>query len=457
MTEETPKEVPVDQAVKTEAPEIVQPAVDAGKTEAPPQSGGEKSPADLLSAENRGLWDRMSAGGKKLAGQIYEKLYQIPGVNRIVGKLEIAYNQFGMNSSEASVAGLRNEIAGSEAKLKAFHASRQEIAAVVEDFKARNVPGVELLVTKIGEIDRQKDSILAHREQLISQADEEGKKFKSFNENRDRVADKLIGHFNEKLDVAGKEIEKLESSRDEVDLLITVAEVQHADQLAKLGDIEQKKGRVEQALRLAGMSETEIRQFEGVKVLEGFLKQGRDNIESEKKNLAMRQANIEAGIIRAKADADSYKGRRDEFARIKEGKPKPVKSEAETRKEEKGEVEPKPSEAKPGDSGATKGGQTEGVPIRIEEENFERQTINTYVSQWNQYLPDKYGSENVPAGEMVSLSGFLRTTRLSGDFVIGFEDFKKILEKFYRYQKKPNEKLSEHLADFYTDRIKAKK
>ncbi len=58
------------------------------------QSYSESYINSFLSNENKSFFEKMSDKGIKIAGRVYKGLYDIPIINRVVGKLEIAYNQF---------------------------------------------------------------------------------------------------------------------------------------------------------------------------------------------------------------------------------------------------------------------------------------------------------------------------------------------------------------------------
>lgn len=398
----------------------------------------------LLSEENQSFLGRMSEGGKKIASQVYEGLYKIPGVNRLVGKLEIAYNQFWVDKHEEKAVQFKNKMDGLDLKAGAFEQSKKEIESVIENLKQQNIPGVESLQLKVKVIDQQKINLLNEKNKIQSKFEARENKAKLYTNERDRVADKLIGRYNEKLEPMEKELENLQTSKDQVDLVVAVTEVKHKEQIAKLDDIEKKKTQVEEALRRTGMSEKEIKKSEAVKTLEGFLNQGRESIRTEKENLTRRKAEINAKIAKVDAKANPYRDKREEFARVKEGRPLKINVPTRERgREFKGTEE------------TTSHTRMEAETEETIEEDKERLKILDYISGWNSYLQEKYGKK--PPGEMIDQKDFLESTRLSAEHKLDFKDFKNILATYYKFRKIPADKLNEDIDKFFAEKIKVEK
>lgn len=405
MSSEKPPTTPTPESTE-EKPKIPTPetATGGGTEEFKENKSQEtaETASAFLSSENQSFWGRMSEGGKKIASQAYEGLYKIPGVNRVVGKMEIAYNQFWIDRHEEKSVEFKNKMDGLGLKSEAFEQSKKEIESVIENLRQQNIPGVESLELKVKVIDQQKINLLNEKDKIQSKFEARENKTKLYTNERDRVADKLIGRYNEKLEPMEKELENLQTCKDQADLVIAVTEVKHKEQIAKLDDIEKRKTQVEEALRRTGMSEKEIRKFEAVKTLEGFLSQGRENIRTEKENLARRKAEINAKIAKVDAKANPYRDKREEFARVKEDK--------------------------------------------------ERLKTSDYVSGWNSYLQEKYGKK-LP-GELIDPKDFLRSTRLSAEHKLDFKDFKNILTKYYKFRKIPADKLNKSIDKFFAEKIK---
>jgi len=447
----------------TPTPEQEKPKASAPETknrekfEAETKEGATEKTAEFLNSDNQGFFNRMSEGGKNIANRVYEGLYEIPGVNRVVGKLEIAYNQFWLDRHEEKALKSKNKMDGLDLKIGLFGQSKKEIESVIENLKQQNIPGVESLQLKLKNMDRQKTDLLNEKDRTQTKFEERENKMKLYANERDRVADKLIGRYNEKLKPMEKELENLQTYKDQTDLLIAVTEVRHKEQIAKLGDIEKRKTQVEEALRRTGMSEKEIRKFEAVKTLEGFLAQGRKEIKIEKENLTQKKTEINERIAKVDAKANPYRDKREEFARVKEGRP--LKMDMETRKrgkEFKGEEEAR-AHTRRGGSEAVYAAEepTREVKVEAAEKDKERLKTSSYISGWNAYLQEKYGKD--ASKELIDSRDFSRETKLSGDYELGFEDFKNILAKYYKFRKMPTDKLNRSIDSFFEEKIKAGK
>ena len=414
----------------------------------------------FLNSENQSFLGRMSEGGKKFAGQVYEGLYKIPGVNRVVGKLEIAYNQFWIDKHEEKAVDFKNKMDGFDLKAGAFDQSIKEIESVIQDLRSQNIPGVESLELKIKVIDQQKIDLLNEKDKAQSKFEARENKVKLYTNERDRVADKLIGRYNEKLEPKEKELENLQTCKDQVDLVVAETEIKHKEQIAKLDGIEKRKTQVEEALRRVGMSEKEIGKFEAVKTLAGFLAEGREKIRLEKENLAQRKAKINEKIAKVDAKANPYRDKREEFARVKEGRPIKIEVAARERGREFKGTEETASHTRAENSGYEsprtyeQGSSVETEEETIEEDKERLETLD-YVSGWNAYLQEKYGKE-LP-GELINPVDFLRSMRLLADHKLDFKDFKNILTKYYKFRKIPADKLNESIDKFFADKIKVDK
>ena len=420
--------------------------------------GLDKETKGCLKKENKEIFSKMSEGGKNIANQVYESLYKIPGVNRVVGKLEIAYNQFWMNKHEKKVIEFKNKMENLNLRASAFDQSKKEIESVIEKLKQQRFSGIESLQLKLKEIDQEKAELFNKKDKMQSKFEYRDNKKKLYTNERDRVADKLIGRYNEKLEPMEKELENLQTYKDQTDLLIAVTEVKHKEQITKLGNIEKRKTQVEEALRRTGMSEKEIRKFEAVKTFKEFLASGREKIRIEKENLAQKKAEINKKIAKVDSKANPYRDKREEFVRVKEGRP--LKMEVETRKrgeEFKGEEEVK---AHPRGEGIETVGTGEEAMSReleqeTEEENKERLEVQSYISQWNVYLEKEYGKN--ASRELIDGNEFLKKTGFSENNKLDFNDFKNILEKYYKVKKVPRDKFSKSIDKFFEKKIKVVK
>lgn len=395
--------------------------------------------SNFLNSENKSFFGRMSEGGKKIADRVYEGLYKIPGVNRVVGKLEIAYNQFLVDEHEEMAVGFKNKMDGLDLKSEAFEQSKKEIELVIENLKQQNIPGAESLQLKIKSIDQQKNNLLNEKDKIQSKFEARENSAKLFINERNRVADKLIERYNEKIRPMEKELENLQTCKDQVDLFVAVTEVKHKEQITKLDDIEKKKTKIEEALRGTGMSEKEIRKFEAIKTLEEYLSKGREDIKMEKEKLTQKNAEINAKIAKVDAKANPYRDKREEFVRVKKGRPLKMNVPTRERGQEFTEAEEVISHVRaerseyepPRTHEQESSTETEGEST---EEGEERLKTTDCISIWNSFIEKAYGKTHKG---LIDQEDFLRSTKLSKGYELDFKDFKNILKKYYKSRKIP--------------------
>ena len=106
----------------------------------------------------------MSEVGVKIASPVYEGLYNTPGVNRIVGKLEIAYNQFWIDKYQQKAAKFKGKMDGLDLRIGVLDESKKEIESFIKSLKSQNIPGAESLQIKLQNIDRQKVELLNEKD-----------------------------------------------------------------------------------------------------------------------------------------------------------------------------------------------------------------------------------------------------------------------------------------------------
>ena len=413
----------------------------------------------FLSSDNQDFFRKMSNGGTKIADQIFEGLYKIPVVDRLVGKYEIAYNQFWVDRHEEKAVKLKNQIDSLNLKIGLFVQSKQEIESVMEDLKQQNAPGIESLQLKLKDIEKQRIDLLNEKDRVQSKFEAKENRIKLHANERDMVADKLIGIYNEKLQPMEKELEGLRLLKDENELFAAVMEVNHKEQLVKLEDLNKKKTQIEESLRRVGMSEKDIRKFEAVKMLSSVIVRGYENIKIEKENLVQGNAGINRQIGETDARANLYRDNREEFVRVKTKRPITIEVEARTRSEEfKGEEEVSAHPRKEAqetfetrEEQSTTGTMPESATETVKE-NKERLEAPAYISMWNAYLVEKYG-KNIAD---VSIDGneFLKKTGLSKNGKLDFKDFKNILGKYYKVKRLSLDKFNKSIDEFFNKKIK---
>ena len=320
-TERSPKaSIPEQQTQESLTPEEIK-----NQEKVVEQAKANEKIASNFNPENRKTFERMSEQAKNIANQVYEGLYKTPGINKIVGKLEIAYNQLWIDKHQEKAAKLKEKIDGFDLRINALNQSEKEIKLAIEDLKQQNIPGVESLQIKIQDIERQKEELLNKKDRVQSKFEERENKLKLYVNERDLVADRFITHYEEKLEPLESELKKLQNYRNQLDLLAVVTEAKYKEQSAKLDNLRKKKVQIENTLHHAGMSEKEIRKNEAIKQFEKIILENQKKIRSdyslEKEKLTRSKAEINKKIAKVDAKANPYRDKREEFVRIKERRP----------------------------------------------------------------------------------------------------------------------------------------
>ena len=395
----------------------------------------------VLSPENKNFLEKMSEEGIKIASQVYEGLYNTPHVNRIVGKLEIAYNQFWIDKYQQKAAKFKGKIDSLDLRIGAIDESKKEIESFIGSLKSQNIPGAESLQIKLQNIDRQKVELLNEKDKKQSKFEAIDNKLKLYTNERDRVADKLIGRYEEKLKPMEAELERLQNFNNKIDLMVVAAEVKNKEFLNKLDDLKKRKDQIAETLYKTGMSEKKIRKSEAIKALEqieNILLDGQKMVRMEKENLAKRKAEINKRIAKVDSKANPYRDKREEFVRVKEGRP--IKIEVAPRQRS---VEFKDAEEIKVHSRRIEAGIREAG-------NKERLQITDYISRWNRFLKEIYKDK----AQVIGSKDFLRETGLPKNFKLDFEDFKNIFEKYLKYRKLPVDQFNQNIEKFFEQKIK---
>lgn len=404
-----------------------------------PGSSAERT-ADDLGPENKGFFEKMSEGGKNIMNKAYEGLYNIPGVNKAVAKMEIAYNQFWLDKNEEKLVELKSKMEKINLENGDLDRSKEEISALIERLQQQKMPGGESLQSKLKDISQKRMDSEKRGENIRSELGSNDAKIKLYAGKRDMAADKLIGHYDEKLETIGKEMDSLQYNKDKIDLSAAVAEAKHKEETGRLEKMEESKREVEEALKRTGMPEKEAKNYPAIKELEKALKEGREKIKAEKEEIEKKKIEIGQKVAKVEAKVNSYKAKRGEFVRVKERRPL---EKARDKEPGKGETEKERS------------GGSEGTRTERGKDAGEQMKALLYISGWNKYLQKKYG-ETV-SGELIDQDDFLRTTGLSEGNILEPEDFKDILGKYYKLRKIPADKFNQDIDGFLEKKIKTGK
>jgi len=388
--------------------------------------------------------------------RIYEGIYKIPGVNVVVGKMEMAFHQHFADSNEKKAVKFKVSLDSIKSSIDALDLGVKELESQVESMRQQGIPGGETLQLEIKKAQARRDSLLKEQDKTRTRFDEFSAETKLFTSERDRVADKLIEYYDKKLEPLESALEKQQTCKDQLDLTISVAASRHKKELARIEGLESKKAKIEESLRATGISDRDIRNNGAIKNFERMVSRAHGDIKAENDELIRRQRELNNGTASLNRRANPYRDRRSEFVRIKSGRPLEMDVEQRTsphefsgvddieaqtgREEEQGNTRPvrRAAEATPG-------------TLETAEDQIE---LSSLISGWNEYIRETSGQENNE--ETIDIEDFLSATGLWADYSSDVEDFKDILTHYYKFRKKPTELFDTSFDNFFEERIGSK-
>lgn len=446
---------PGQPAPVAEAPGREAPAVERGRTRE--TAAGRVESAEVrnlragMSLENQGFFNKMTEGGRDMFIRACEAtgLDGISAFSNTIDKLGVAYNRFWGNRHEMKAAELKAQMDGLDAA----------IAEMRSGTGAMEGEGIGAEMMKVGarRMDQQIEKMLNEKDKLQSNFEYRHNKVTLYTNERDRIADKLIGRYDEKLAPMEKRLESLKARGDEVALTVAVTEAKHSNELLRLQGIEDKQMRIEEAMRRGGFKPGEIR--DATAVFAEIVKNGRAEIRKEKDRLAKQKNEIDKKIAKVDDRANPYRDKRENFVRVKNDRPVKMEAAARTRGRpftgtEEVQTHPRAEGPEPGEAGGAggAGGSPEAAEVGVEtaEGGPERFKAGEFVSEWNKYLKEKYKTKGEYEKRAVVLKDFLRATKLDATFRLEPKSFKNILEKYSKVKKLPMDTLSKDIDDFFS-------
>lgn len=444
------------------------PPFDAGekenKIETAEGSIGVEGTQESFIPENKGFFKKMSESGREIAGQVFEAahkisvkgkefsnkaregadelsgkaaegIYNLPGVARFLGKMEITYNQFWADKHEEKALGLKDKMDNFDLKSKTLNEAQKDLEDKIENFKKSGFP-VGSLALQLRDFEKQKEDIAKKRDRVQSKFEARDNERKLYIGERDRIADKLINRYESKLQPFEKDLENLKSQRDQLDLASTIAEIKNDQQEETFKKLEQDIKETEDALRASGKYEWTIKRDKTLKLIKAEIVKGRKEIAAEKENIAKQKFEINRKIAEVDERANPLRDKRGEFIRIKNGRPinidvKPRKREENISFEEeiKDHKREEPNENK---SEEVPEGTFENDQEDIEDlEIKEVLPLTVLVSIWNNYLKNSSKAERAQT-KLIKIEDFQKSQQMFGNIDLSFKDFKKTLESYYK-------------------------
>lgn len=405
---------------------------------------------EMLNSDNRSRYERMSDGGKQLAQGIYEKLYKIPVLNRMVGKLEIAYQSFWLKRHQEKAVKFKNKIDGLDLQVKAMEQTQEEMKKQIALLAEQGISGASLEL-KIQEIEGKKAKIQERKDGVRTKFDVREDKLKIRANNRDRIAGQLIEYYDGKLEPMEKKLEELNTTRDEIDLVEAVNTARHNEDLARLDELQNQRDNIVELLRRTGMSDREISNNEAILELDGTIAQGHANIKADKADVAKRREAVNKSIAKLDAKANPHRDKREAFVRVT--KLRPIDFNMTTREQGKASDDYELTQGRTRPEEQIESPQTTSAPENIEAtastEQESRRSISQGIENWNRFLQEHNQNQQLA----INPNEFMSQTRLSADFRPSAKDFENIVIKYFKLKKVPQNLVNDAIKYIHANNI----
>lgn len=275
----------------------------------------------FIETENRSFFGRMSSGAKEMMSKAYEGIYMTPGVNNLVGKMEIAYNQFWIDKKETKANKLKSKMDAISSKKNSLDEAERQIKETSKMMQGSGFSNPSSLLSKTKKIEEMNFKLSNKENKLQERIEKRENRVRLYTNKRDAIADRLINHYDKKLSPIEGKIEALEDRRNKVELFCVATEVRLDEQKAKIKRLEESKLIIEKHYIDAGLTEKKIKHDKFIKELESQINQGYTDIQIEKSKIETKRKEINEKIARVDKKAEPYRNKRDQFVRVKDRRP----------------------------------------------------------------------------------------------------------------------------------------
>ncbi len=397
-------------------PESQQPGSILGLNERPPAAAGGSSfnTTEVLTDLNRSRFEKFKDGAKSIATKAYEGIYKIPGVSRVVGKMEIAYDQVWIDRHQEKAAESKVKMDSIDMSVGVLEEAKSELLRVVQELREGGTPGAESIEVKIAEIDRKKEGLLNKKDKEQSKVEKRQNKANLRTNERNKIADKLIDRYEEKLAPMEEKLSGLNKDKNRADLFIRATEIKHKRESDRLDEIEKRRKTVSAALKKAGL---DAEKNEAVVALNDLISSGRNKLKAEMEKLDKKREEIKAKIAKVDGKANKFRDKREEFLRIKARKP----------------VQIRVPERERGENTNTREGvrsHTRAEAVDGNESTEERREVGALLNSWNDYIRNKFGEESM---SVIHAEDFLSESGFDENIEVTLSDFKDIVSLYYQH------------------------
>lgn len=393
----------------------------------------------IIAPDNKGFFKRMSEKGKGIMSSMYKGIENTISESTLVAKVNIAYNQVWIDNKEDQSISLKGKVDELGLELKTFNQSKTKMVEVAENLKNANNPAYASMLAEIKKIEKQEIKISNKQDKLQSKLENRENQIKLYTNKRDQIADKMVMKYERKLSPIEQKLGLLDEQRDRTNLYVLGREAELEEEKANLDYLQEQKMLIISAL-IGGEDPSKDQskaidkasKNKAVKLLEKQIETGNIKIDSAKLELKDKQNKINEEINTTNFMAQPHRDSRDQFIRVKMGRPINLDLQKRVVLENKNTFEqttpytrtsPDTSVNTPPSPTSTGGSSW-----------FERTPkIGELITNYNEYLEKKNPGNNLKIDSITLLNGLWKA---SGDRV-SLLKFKEMAKLYYKMKKVP--------------------
>ncbi len=424
------------------------------KPKTSPEELKEVEEKKVISYDSKSIFEKMSDKAKKIASAVYEGVYQMPVANRIVGKMEIAYNQKIIDIYDKKMAKRKNKLDAIDYCLNIFETAEKELPEFKKELEKEGVPGTASLEIQLKKIAQQKEEFLNKRDKIQTKFEAKENKRDLFIEKRDAVAKKLIDYYEEKLKPYEQKIESFNKEKARWEQLLQETELRHQNIEQRLKELEDKKTHLEELYKKMGWSERKIKHVESTKEIEKYVTGKRKQLHLERESIEKEILKNQKKISKLETKVNPYLDKKQAFVRVTERQKidyKVKKRERGTKEEETREEEIREEEIR--EEGIEEEEVETEEKLGMEEEKekvFEKEpefALKEVINKWNNYLKEEHSDAFKTYGidELI----FAKESGLKLDKNFKISEWNRLMKEYLNlYQQVDEEKINNFIKDF---------
>jgi chromosome segregation ATPase len=376
----------------------------------------------------------MSEKAKNIASGIYEGIYQNSVADRIVGRIEMSFNQFWVDTHQAKEEELQEKVAVKKGEVKDWNSKIRSIASSMTELSGLGQDTTSVQ-KRIEQFEKKKQAVMAKQAALETKVKVRIEKKEAYIGRRNEIADKLIDYYSERITPIEARIHDLNKNVDVLDFDVMADEIRNKERTAKLNEIKEAKEKLAERYLAAGMSSFKVHFDKTITQLGRNVRSGEHEVEKEQDKIQRHKIEIEKRkekIQKVEEKTKPYEEKIDKLEAIKRKNVKRATIEA--------DIGPKVDLVKREEKFSLYMEQVlSEYENRAEKEKL--YSVGDLVSKWNNSLVERHkGKKSTRINNQISLDKFNDITEFTPDNKMTTEDFKRALlgykKLMWRYRKK---------------------